>query len=343
MPSYQPNKSSMNFFKTQFSTILLMVVSMYPTLAQKKKGDEVQQPALAKEIRAMRDAEQKMRIKWSNMVKKDKSETDKFKELTKTLIAEDRDNTARMREIVSKYGWPTFEMVGLGPSNNAWLIVQHADRNPLFQIKCLPLLKAAVDADQANPSNYAYLYDRVQVATGEKQLYATQSTSNNGLAKGYFYPIEGESNVQNRREEMGIMLSVEECATSMGFDYTIPTEEEARVIAEELVVMYNNNLAKAKEAVSQQDYYKAADHYLLLVEANGMVTTEDFVAAARYLSISKHPKASIGTTFLTRAIARGWDGFKTLNNDPDFGYLRELSPFGWSDLQVTAEQALLDK
>lgn len=333
----------MNFFKAYFSIILLLVVSMYPTLAQNKKGDEVQQPALAKEIRAMRDAEQKMRIKWSNMVKKGKSETDKFKEFTKTLIAEDRANTARTREIVTKYGWPTFEMVGEGPSNSAWLIVQHADRNPLFQIKCLPLLKAAVDADQANPSNYAYLYDRVQVATGEKQLYATQSTSNNGLVKGYFYPIEDESNVQNRREEMGIMLSVEEYATSMGFEYNIPTEEEAKAISEELVVMYNNNLAKAKEAVSQQDYYKAADHYLLLIEANGTVTTEDFIAAARYLSLSKHPTAATGTTLLTRAIARGWDGFNTLNNDPNFTHLKELSPFGWSDLQVTAEQALQDK
>ena len=181
------------------------------------------------------------------------------------------------------------------------------------------------------------------MATGEKQLYATQSTSNNGLVKGYFYPIEDESNVQNRREEMGIMRSVEEYATSMGFDYTIPTEEKASAIAEELVVMYNNNLAKAKEAVSQQDYYKAADHYLLLIEANGSVTTEDFIAAARYLSLSKHPKASMGTTFLTRAIARGWDGFKSVDNDPDFGYLKELSPFGWSDLSITAEQARLDK
>jgi hypothetical protein len=234
-------------------------------------------------------------------------------------------------------------LVGEGPSNNAWLIAQHADRNPLFQVKCLPLLKAAVDAGQANPSNYAYLYDRVQVATGRKQLYATQSTSNNGLVEGNFYPIEDESNVQKRRKEMEIMRSVVDYAASMGFAYAIPTEEEAKSKAEKLVSEYKINLSKAKEAVDQKDYYKAADHYLLVTEANGTVTTDDFIDAARYLSMSKHPSASKATTFLTRAIARGWGGFNNVKDDLDFAYIKEVSPFNWSDLHTTAEQAVLDR
>ena len=49
--------------------------------------------------------------------------------MTIALIEGDRRNTARMQEIVKQIGWPTFDKVGEGPSNNAWLLVQHADRN----------------------------------------------------------------------------------------------------------------------------------------------------------------------------------------------------------------------
>lgn len=323
------------------TSIMLVTLLSTPTLGQDKKT--VEQPELAKEIRAMRDKEQKMRIKWSGMVRKGKTETAKFKELTKASIAEDRANTARMREIVAEHGWPTYDLVGQGPSNNAWLIVQHADRNPLFQAKCLPLLKAAVDNEQANPSNYAYLYDRVQVATGEKQLYATQSTSNNGLVEGSFQALEDESNVQKRREEMGIERSVEEYAQSMGFKYEIPSLEEAVQRAEKLVSYYEANLSEAKNAMANEDYNKAADFYLLVTNANGLVTTLDFLQAARVLSLSKHKEAANATVYLRRCIARGWEDFDQIKDHPDYAYLREELNAYWADFVVTAEEASLDR
>lgn len=321
----------------------IILVTLLSTSAHSQDKKTVQQPELAKEIRAMRDKEQKMRIKWSGMVRKGKTETTKFKELTKASIAEDRANTARMREIVAEHGWPTYDLVGQGPSNNAWLIVQHADRNPLFQVRCLPLLKAAVDNGQANPSNYAYLYDRVQVATGEKQLYATQSTSNNGLVEGSFQALEDESNVQKRREEMGIERSVEEYAQSMGFKYEIPSEEEAVQRAKKLVADYEANLSEAKKAMANKDYTKAADFYLVVTNANGLVTTEDFLQAARTLSLAKHEEAANATVYLRRCIARGWEGFDQVKDHQDYAYLREeLTPY-WVDFVVTAEEASLDR
>ncbi len=150
--------------KSKTSILLSLVfILMTSSLATAQK-ESILNPALAKELKSMRDYDQKLRNKWVGMIKKDKKGTKKFDELTDLLIATDEKNTARMKAIVNQYGWPTRSMVGNGPSNNAWLIVQHADRDPLFQIACLPLLKAAVDADQANPSNYAYLYDRAAVA-----------------------------------------------------------------------------------------------------------------------------------------------------------------------------------
>lgn len=327
------------------SRIYLLIISLFTISfihAQKKK-QEVQLPEIAKELKKMRDKEQKLRVKWAGMVKKGKTDSDKFRELTDASIAGDRANTARMREIVNEYGWPTHDLVGRGPSNNAWLIVQHADRNPLFQAKCLPLLKEAVDNGQADPSNYAYLYDRVQVSKGEKQLYATQSSSNNGLYEGSFYALEDESNVQKNRESMGVERSVVEYASSMGFKYSIPTKVEAEERAKKLVDTYNTNLSKAKSAMATKDYEQAALAYMDVTSANGSVTTEDFIEAARALSLAKHEKARQGTTYLSRAMARGWDGFDKVRNHPDFAYLKEVSIANWTDFLITAEQMSLDR
>ncbi|MDW3190807.1 MAG: DUF6624 domain-containing protein [Cytophagales bacterium] len=323
-----------------YVTIILLSMTMTKVVGQKVV---VQAPALAKEIKKMRDEDQKMRIKWSGMIKKGKSETVKFKQLTQALIAKDRANTARMREIINQYGWPTYDLVGRGSSNSAWLIVQHADRNPLFQIKCLSLLKEAVDANQADPSNYAYLYDRVQVAKGETQRYATQSSSNNGLYEGNFFPIEDESNVQKRREAMNIEQSIEDYASAMGFSYVIPTEQEAIKRAQSLQNAYQLNLQKAQEATQLKDYEQAATSYLLVTQAFGLVNTEDFVEAARVLSLSKHKEARQGTGFLLKAMVRGWDGFDEVRDHLVFAHLKEISPANWEDFIKTAEEMALDR
>lgn len=309
-----------------------------------KRLQSIELPEIAKEIREMRDVDQKNRKKWAGMIRKGKKDSEKFKKLTEELIAIDHKNTVRMREIISEHGWPSYDLVGERASNSAWLLIQHADRNPLFQAKCLPLLKAAVDKGQANPSNYAYLYDRVHVAKGEKQLYATQSSTNNGLFKGQFYAIDDESNVQNRREAMGITWStVEEDAKEMGFEYTIPTPEEAEQRAKKLIVDYEMNLSLAQKAMHAQDYTIAVKHYLLVVQANGSVTTQDFLEAARALALSQHSESGKAYGFLIKAMAKGWDGFNDIKTHSEYAYLKESSPKDWSNLLVIAEEMKLDR
>ncbi|MEO1050821.1 MAG: DUF6624 domain-containing protein [Bacteroidota bacterium] len=323
---------------------MVMIISVVSTEAGAQKNKEsVKLPAISEEIMSMRDADQKMRIKWSTLYKKQKSETPKFKELTQKLIASDRANTARMREIVQEHGWPTYDLVGRRASNGAWLIVQHSDRNPLFQAKCLPLLKAAVDNGQADPSNYAYLYDRVQVSQAKKQLYATQSRSNNGLMEGTFYAINDESNVQNRREEMGIDYHVEEYAKSMGFEYQVPSAEEAKKRSEKIVAEYEKNVAEAQQAMKAKDYKAAADKYLLVTIADGAVTTDDLVLASKALSLSNHEQMKEATSFLTKAMARGWDGLDEIKTHSDFENLRNSNSPSWQDFIITAEQMALDR
>lgn len=86
----------------------------------------------------------------------------------------DGENTARMIEIVATFGWPTHAMVGKEASDAAFLLVQHADRDPDFQARCLPLLAAAAERGEASKRGVAYLTDRVAVKQGRPQVYGTQ-------------------------------------------------------------------------------------------------------------------------------------------------------------------------
>jgi hypothetical protein len=113
----------------------------------------------------------------------------------------DKENTKWLGEIVEKHGWPTISLVGKDGSNDAWLLAQHADRDPKFQRKCLDLMTKA-PKEEVSQKNLAYLTDRVLLAEGKKQIYGTQFTSTNG--KWEPRALEDPENVDKRRKEVGL-------------------------------------------------------------------------------------------------------------------------------------------
>ena len=80
----------------------------------------------------------------------------------------------RLGEIMDEYGWPTAELVGEEAARAAWLIAQHADRQPDIQRRALKLMEQAVSAGSASPRELAFLRDRTLVNDGRKQVYGTQ-------------------------------------------------------------------------------------------------------------------------------------------------------------------------
>ncbi len=108
----------------------------------------------------------------------------------------DARNTERMKEIISQIGWPTTSKVGLEVSHMAWLLVQHADHDFIFQRYCLGLMKESKeDVDQ---TDVAYLEDRVLVNEKKLQIYGTQ------FLDGVPRPIEDPDNVDERRKSAGL-------------------------------------------------------------------------------------------------------------------------------------------
>jgi hypothetical protein len=114
----------------------------------------------------------------------------------------DVENTGRLRQIVKTYGWPTYDLVGKQGADWAWLLVQHSDHAPAFQRECLDLMTPLLAKRQVTKQNYAYLTDRVLLAEGKKQLYATQFVLENGVWNPK--PLEDPDNVEKRRAEMGL-------------------------------------------------------------------------------------------------------------------------------------------
>ena len=114
----------------------------------------------------------------------------------------DKKNTARLEELVARYGWPDEGRVGAEGAEAAFLIAQHADHDVAFQRMALDSIRQAYGRDQATGQQVALLTDRVRVAESNPQLYGTQAQVRDGEV--IFHPIRDSSNVDQRRAKVGL-------------------------------------------------------------------------------------------------------------------------------------------
>lgn len=156
------------------------------------KSESIQYPEIAVEITAMYNVDQDMRLR-----------AIKDEEVWDDTI--DPKHTARMKEIVEQIGWPTISKVGEKASTDAWILVQHADRDIEFQKYCLSLMKQE-SVGEVSLHDIAYLEDRVRVNSGQPQLYGTQFRWENNKP---LQNIEDPENVDQRRAEMGLKTLAE--------------------------------------------------------------------------------------------------------------------------------------
>jgi hypothetical protein len=114
----------------------------------------------------------------------------------------DADNTAWLRDVVDRHGWPGTSLAGEDGANAAWLLVQHADRDPGFQRRCLDQLAEAVRRGEGSARDLAYLTDRVLLAEGAEQEYGTQMRTTPG---GYVpRRLRDPATVDERRARVGL-------------------------------------------------------------------------------------------------------------------------------------------
>lgn len=129
------------------------------------------------------------------------------RQLVRTLIGKafterDHANTDWLKSKVAVAGWPTISAVGKPAANAAWLLAQHADSDPVFQLQVLRLMEPLAAKGEADKRDYAYLYDRVILKIAGKQRYATQFWCKDGAHQPQ--PLENEAEVDRLRSSMNL-------------------------------------------------------------------------------------------------------------------------------------------
>lgn len=119
------------------------------------------------------------------------------------VIAIDSTNTAKLEALITKYGFPTWKLVGREGSHNAWLIAQHSHTLlPWY----LTQLRQAVQENNADSYDLAYMEDRFLMQQGQPQIYGSQMSWRivaDDTIKG-FYPIVDVEHVNERRLPVGL-------------------------------------------------------------------------------------------------------------------------------------------
>lgn len=108
-----------------------------------------------------------------------------------------KENTEQLKEIIREIGFPSVSKVGAEASDAAWLIIQHSIGEPAFMKACYKMMTE--NKGDINPSNIAYLYDRIQVFQSKPQRYGTQLT-----AEGTPYPVGDKDTINQERLKMNL-------------------------------------------------------------------------------------------------------------------------------------------
>jgi hypothetical protein len=166
--------------------------------AQRVKLDS----ALIQRIDTMNKADQLWRKEYLKVIKKEPSPYDQ-ETIEKNWAETDSINELKAKEIIKKYGFPGYSLVG-EHSVSFWIIVQHCDDDIPFQEQVLALMKTEVDKNNASKKNYAYLVDRVLANKHQKQIYGTQVRTDPKTHKSAPLPLRYPRQVDKLRKKVGL-------------------------------------------------------------------------------------------------------------------------------------------
>ena len=125
------------------------------------------------------------------------------KERIAKVLAIDADNTKFMRSVIDSCQWPKASEVGEEGAPAAWLLVQHADQSPDFQVEAARKMRAAVASGEASAFRFAILVDRNRRLTHLPQVYGHQfEKGEDGVVR--FFDITSPHHLDTRRKEIGL-------------------------------------------------------------------------------------------------------------------------------------------
>jgi len=158
-------------------------------------------PELRAELLAMKDKDQQARANAAANAKANGGRPETA--LILAIFQADQDNTRRMRELVDAGEFPNAAQVGRDGIRAAWLVAQHADKDPELQQKLLKLLEPLAAKGEIVPQDFAMLVDRVNTTQGKPQVYGSQFRSVGGIR--HPQPIDDAAGLEKRRADAGLI------------------------------------------------------------------------------------------------------------------------------------------
>jgi hypothetical protein len=143
-----------------------------------------------------------------------KNDSPAMKNLMNDWRSESDVDKIQLKTLFKENGFLGYHEVGRQSSHNFFQMVQRFDEDTAFQQDVLVEMKKNIDKLNANPIEFAYLTDRVNLNLGKPQVYGTQLKINE---KGSSYEpktVIDPVNLNKRRAEMGLG-TIEEAVLSM--------------------------------------------------------------------------------------------------------------------------------
>ncbi len=194
---------------------ILLLSVLFTAFQSYAQTENIKLPQVAKQIDLMIEHDQSVAkrhidlmnqntkpdsLEMKNLMDEWKSTADADKILLKTLFKEN--------------GFLGYSEVGEESSHNFLQMVQRMDVDSTFQQEVLADMKKHIAKINANPIEFAYLTDRVNLNQGKPQIYGTQLKINE---KGTSYEpkkVIDPQNLNKRRAEIGLG-TIEEAISTM--------------------------------------------------------------------------------------------------------------------------------
>lgn len=183
------------------SAVVLAWVTLAPPGPDAPGARPPTHPDLRDELLTMGARDQAIRRQIANAPTADRTR------LHEEMAAVDAANTAALRAMVERHGFPTVSMVGEEAADAAFLVAQHADADLAFQKRVLRELEALAERGEASRSSVAYLTDRILRAEQKPQLYGTQyhqEADGDGVVRFVPPVVVNPSDLDRRRRAMGL-------------------------------------------------------------------------------------------------------------------------------------------
>lgn len=168
--------------------------------------EKVSIPDLQRQLVVMFIDDQNDRLnRMDNLIKKYNVQESELIALDNYKVHVDVQNQRLLKEIISKYGFPTKSMVGSDGMDAIFHIIQHAGNDDDWQAAQLQLVENAVKLGDMEMKNFVYLYDRIKLHANLPQRWGTQCSAvkkKENLV--VLHPVEDPENLDKRRREAGL-------------------------------------------------------------------------------------------------------------------------------------------